>query len=64
MHDPEVGKDNPAELKAQKLARSLTRGVIDRDLKPNGEEKKRIMAVGVTSDAARVSNSRPRLLVL
>jgi hypothetical protein len=33
----QVGRDNPAELKAQKLARSVTRGVIDRDLKPNGE---------------------------
>jgi hypothetical protein len=26
VHDPEVGLDNPAELKAQKLARSLNRG--------------------------------------
>lgn len=45
VHDPEVGRDNPAELKAQKLARSLQRGVIDRELKPNSEEKKRIAAV-------------------
>ncbi|KAL6752332.1 putative phosphatidylinositol 3-kinase [Haematococcus lacustris] len=40
LEDAEVGRDNPAELKAQKLARSLTRGVIDKDLKPNSEEKK------------------------
>ncbi len=26
VHDPEAGLDNPAELKAQKLARSLNRG--------------------------------------
>eukprot|EP00200_Dunaliella_tertiolecta_P009890 CAMPEP_0202375868 /NCGR_PEP_ID=MMETSP1127-20130417/6472_1 /ASSEMBLY_ACC=CAM_ASM_000462 /TAXON_ID=3047 /ORGANISM="Dunaliella tertiolecta, Strain CCMP1320" /LENGTH=1054 /DNA_ID=CAMNT_0048973485 /DNA_START=2551 /DNA_END=5712 /DNA_ORIENTATION=+ len=45
LHDPEVGRDNPAELKAQKLARSVTRGVIDRDLKPNGEERRRIAAI-------------------
>ena len=31
----QAGRENPAELKAQKLARSLTRGVVDRDLKPN-----------------------------
>jgi phosphatidylinositol 3-kinase len=41
----QVGRDNPAELKAQKLARSLTRGIVDRDLKPNSEERKRITSV-------------------
>ncbi|KAF6260720.1 phosphatidylinositol 3-kinase [Scenedesmus sp. NREL 46B-D3] len=45
FHDPEVGWENPAELKAAKLARSVTRGVIDRDLKPNSEERRRIAAV-------------------
>ncbi|KAK9811578.1 hypothetical protein WJX72_006428 [[Myrmecia] bisecta] len=45
VHDPEVGRSNPAELKAQKLARSGTRGLIDRDLKPDTEEKRRINAV-------------------
>eukprot|EP00877_Chromochloris_zofingiensis_P002248 jgi/Chrzof1/12023/Cz06g18140.t1 len=45
LHDPEVGWENPAELKAAKLARSLTRGVIDRDLKPNSDERRRIAAV-------------------
>ena len=43
--DTELGRDNPAELKAQKLARSLTRGMVDRDLKPNSDERKRITAV-------------------
>lgn len=32
-------------MKAQKLARSLTRGVIDRDLKPDTEERRRIAAI-------------------
>jgi hypothetical protein len=41
----QVGRDNPAELKAQKLARSLTRGVIDPDLKPNSEEKRALQAI-------------------
>eukprot|EP00873_Tetraselmis_striata_P009874 jgi/Tetstr1/430138/TSEL_019971.t1 len=45
LHDPEVGRDNPTELKAQKLARSLTRGVIDRDLKPDTEERRQIAAI-------------------
>uniref|UniRef100_A0A383WQ58 Uncharacterized protein n=1 Tax=Tetradesmus obliquus TaxID=3088 RepID=A0A383WQ58_TETOB len=45
IHDPEVGWENPAELKAAKLARSVTRGVIDRELKPNSEERRRIAAV-------------------
>jgi phosphatidylinositol 3-kinase len=40
-----VGRDNPAELKAQKLARSLTRGIIDPDLKPNSEEKRALQAI-------------------
>lgn len=41
----QVGRDNPTELKAQKLARSLTRGVIDRDLKPDTEERRQIAAI-------------------
>ncbi len=39
---PQVGRDNPAELKAQKLARGLQRGVLDRDLKPNSEERRKL----------------------
>lgn len=38
--DPEVGKQNPSENKQLKLARSVTRGVIDRELKPSSNEKK------------------------
>ncbi|THG08140.1 hypothetical protein TEA_024956 [Camellia sinensis var. sinensis] len=38
--DPEVGKINPSEHKQLKLARSLTRGISDRDLKPSSSERK------------------------
>ncbi|CAL5392083.1 unnamed protein product [Camellia sinensis] len=38
--DPEVGKINPSEHKQLKLARSLTCGIIDRDLKPSSSETK------------------------
>ena len=40
-----MGQENPSELKAQKLARSVTRGLVDRDLKPDVEEKRRIDAI-------------------
>ncbi|CAA3031722.1 Phosphatidylinositol 3-kinase, root isoform [Olea europaea subsp. europaea] len=43
--DPEVGKSNPSENKQLKLARSLTRGIIDRDLKPNFTERKSIQRI-------------------
>ncbi|KAF4366136.1 hypothetical protein F8388_014854 [Cannabis sativa] len=43
--DPEVGKINPSEHKQLKLARSLTRGVIDRDLKPSSNERKSIQRI-------------------
>jgi phosphatidylinositol 3-kinase len=38
--DPELGRTNPSEHKQLKLARSLTRGIIDRDLKPSSNERK------------------------
>ena len=40
-----MGLDNPAELKAAKLARSVTRGVLDRDARPDTGERARIAAV-------------------
>ena len=43
--DAEVGRENPAEAKAAKLARSLTRGMVDKRLKPDTEERRRIEAV-------------------
>ena len=38
--DPELGRTNPSEHKQLKLARSLTRGIVDRDLKPSSNERK------------------------
>ncbi|XP_022962160.1 phosphatidylinositol 3-kinase, root isoform [Cucurbita moschata] len=43
--DPEMGKINPSEHKQLKLARSLTRGIIDRDLKPSSNERKSIQRI-------------------
>ncbi|XP_010269374.1 PREDICTED: phosphatidylinositol 3-kinase, root isoform isoform X2 [Nelumbo nucifera] len=43
--DPEVGRINPSEHKQIKLARSLTRGIIDRDLKPSSNERKSIQRI-------------------
>ncbi|XP_020099908.1 phosphatidylinositol 3-kinase, root isoform isoform X2 [Ananas comosus] len=43
--DPEVGRTNPSEHKQLKLARSLTRGIIDRDLKPSINERKAIQRI-------------------
>ena len=41
----QVGRENPSELKAAKLARSMAPGVEDRDLKPNTQERQQIEAV-------------------
>ncbi|KAJ4973014.1 hypothetical protein NE237_006188 [Protea cynaroides] len=43
--DPEVGRINPSEQKQLKLARSLTRGIIDKDLKPSSNERKSIQRI-------------------
>ncbi|XP_073295971.1 phosphatidylinositol 3-kinase, root isoform-like [Primulina huaijiensis] len=43
--DPEVGKMNPSEHKQLKLARSLNRGIIDRDLKPSSTDRKFIQRI-------------------
>ncbi|KFK40782.1 hypothetical protein AALP_AA2G040200 [Arabis alpina] len=43
--DTELGRINPSEHKQLKLARSLDRGIIDRDLKPSSDEKKSINRV-------------------
>lgn len=43
--DPEVGRINPSEHKQLKLARSLARGVIDRDLKPSNNERRSIQRI-------------------
>ncbi|CAN7016431.1 unnamed protein product, partial [Brassica rapa subsp. trilocularis] len=41
----ELGKFNPSEHKQLKLAKSLDRGIIDRDLKPSNNEQKSIQRV-------------------
>lgn len=43
--DPEIGRTNPSEHKHLKLSRSLTRGVIDRDLKLSTEELEYVQAI-------------------
>ncbi|KAL3646157.1 hypothetical protein CASFOL_011337 [Castilleja foliolosa] len=43
--DLELGKTNPSEHKQLKLARSLNRGIIDRDLKPSSTERKSIQRI-------------------
>ncbi|KAL1221073.1 Phosphatidylinositol 3-kinase VPS34 [Cardamine amara subsp. amara] len=43
--DTELGRINPSEQKQLKLARSLDRGIIDRDLKPSSNERKDIQRV-------------------
>nr|CAB3482560.1 unnamed protein product [Digitaria exilis] len=43
--DPELGRTNPSEHKQLKLARSLTRGIVDRDLKPSSNERKLLQTI-------------------
>lgn len=38
--DPELGRTNPSEQKQLKLARSLTRGIVNKHLKPSSNELK------------------------
>jgi hypothetical protein len=41
IHDPEVGRNNPAEDKHDVLSRG-PRSMLDQDLKPNSDEKKKL----------------------
>ncbi|KAL6620200.1 hypothetical protein ACP70R_035339 [Stipagrostis hirtigluma subsp. patula] len=43
--DPELGRTNPSEHKHVKLAMSLARGMIDRDLKPSSNERKLLQKI-------------------
>lgn len=45
LPDPEVGCDSPVEHKHRKLARSLHRAIVDRNLQPDSEERKQIEAL-------------------
>jgi hypothetical protein len=54
----QVGRENPSELKAAKLARSMARGVEDRDLKPNTKERQQIEAVIVAPPNRNAAHSK------
>ncbi|XP_062191805.1 phosphatidylinositol 3-kinase, root isoform-like isoform X2 [Phragmites australis] len=43
--DPELGRTNPSEHKQLKLSRSLTRGIVDKDLKPSSNERKLLQTI-------------------
>uniref|UniRef100_A0A803L0K8 phosphatidylinositol 3-kinase n=1 Tax=Chenopodium quinoa TaxID=63459 RepID=A0A803L0K8_CHEQI len=60
--DPEVGKINPSEHKQIKLARSLTRGIIDRDLKPSSNERKVIQRILKYPPTRTLSGDEKQLL--
>lgn len=60
--DPEVGKINPSEHKQIKLARSLTRGIIDRDLKPSSNERKAIQRILKYPPTRTLSGDEKQLL--
>ncbi|KMT07235.1 hypothetical protein BVRB_6g148700 isoform A [Beta vulgaris subsp. vulgaris] len=60
--DPEVGKINPSEHKQIKLARSLTRGIIDRDLKPSSNERKVIQRILKYPPTRTLSGEEKQLL--
>ncbi|KNA23549.1 hypothetical protein SOVF_023590 [Spinacia oleracea] len=60
--DPEVGKINPSEHKQIKLARSLTRGIIDRDLKPSSNERKAIQRILKHPPTRTLSGDEKQLL--
>lgn len=60
--DPEIGKINPSEHKQIKLARSLTRGIIDRDLKPSSNERKAIQRILKYPPTRTLSGDEKQLL--
>lgn len=62
LHDSEMGRDNPSELKAQKLARSLTRGMVDHNLKPDTEERRAINAILLSPPNRQLSTDAMALL--
>ncbi|XP_010234573.1 phosphatidylinositol 3-kinase, root isoform isoform X2 [Brachypodium distachyon] len=45
VSDPNVGQINPSEHKQLMLARSLARGMIDRNMKPSSNERKLIQTI-------------------
>ena len=57
-----MGLENPAERKHQKLTRSVARGVVDHDLKPNGNEK-RSLASAIRLPPTRVLGAEYNVLL-
>ena len=57
-----MGLENPAERKHQKLTRSVARGVVDHDLKPNGNEK-RILAMAIRLPPTRLLGAEFKALL-
>jgi phosphatidylinositol 3-kinase len=65
IYDPEIGRPNPSEHKAQKLARSSIgnrTGVVDKNLKPDTEERRRIAAILASPPNVPLSSSDKVLL--
>ncbi|KAJ7556475.1 hypothetical protein O6H91_05G085500 [Diphasiastrum complanatum] len=60
--DPEVGRQNPCENKQLKLARSVTRGMIDRDMKPSANERKEIQKILKYPPTRNLSGEERQLL--
>lgn len=57
-----LGLENPAERKHQKLTRSVARGVVDHDLKPNGEER-RSLATAIALPPTRLLGAEHKALL-
>jgi hypothetical protein len=62
--DPELGRTNPSEHKQLKLARSLTRGIVDRDLKPSSNERKYVQVVLFSISSFELGDAGSRTLVI
>ncbi|KAM0944249.1 putative phosphatidylinositol 3-kinase [Dioscorea sansibarensis] len=60
--DPEVGRTNPSEHKQLKLARSLKRETIDKDLKPSSSEWKSIQRILKYPPTCNLSGDEKHLL--
>eukprot|EP00163_Fabomonas_tropica_P021263 TRINITY_DN3727_c0_g1_i2.p1 TRINITY_DN3727_c0_g1~~TRINITY_DN3727_c0_g1_i2.p1 ORF type:complete len:864 (-),score=149.89 TRINITY_DN3727_c0_g1_i2:265-2856(-) len=49
IQDPQMGMENPVEQKYHRLARSLRRGLVDRNLKPSAQDRKEIARIMAAS---------------
>lgn len=62
INDPEVGKENPSERKAHKLARSISRSVVDRNVKPDSSERAHLHAALRLPPTRRLSQEQTELV--